>query len=193
MDLLEPCLPLICRPLPWLCRPLGGVEAVAVLRGGGQPLTLGSLARACLINDTCHSVKREGWVHDVWLCWGAGEIDCLAWSVSLSRSLSHSLVPLSEFRMKCWSVVSVCLGAREQVGFSFFVLVYCSISLFFSHTVLFFKKGRGNRPTKERKEKKNYVWERNRQVLKKTWLRVVREGEVINQSQVWQQRDYYFK
>jgi len=32
---------------------------------GGQPLTLGSLARACLINDTCHSVRREGWVHDV--------------------------------------------------------------------------------------------------------------------------------
>lgn len=32
---------------------------------GGQPLTLGSLARARLINDTCHSVRREGWVHDV--------------------------------------------------------------------------------------------------------------------------------
>jgi len=34
---------------------------------------------------------------------------------------------------------------------------------------------------------------KNRQVLKKTWLRVVQEGKGINQSQLQQQRDYYFK
>ncbi len=113
---------------------------------------------------------------------------------SLSLALFHTLWSRYPSSGRNAEVLYLCVWEPEnRSAFLFFVLVYCSISLFFSHTVLFFKKGRGNRPTKERKEKKNYVWERNRQVLKKTWLRVVREGEVINQSQVWQQRDYYFK
>ncbi len=100
-------------------------------------------------------------------------------SLSLSFTLSGPAIRVQDEMLKC----CICVFGSQRTGRLFFFL-FLSIapSRFFLSYCPFFKKGRGNRPTKERKEKKNYVWERNRQVLKKTWLRVVREGEFQSKS-----------
>lgn len=34
--------------------------------------------KACLINDTCHRVRSEGWVSDKWLCWKGNRLSGMA-------------------------------------------------------------------------------------------------------------------
>ncbi len=179
-------------PLPWLCRPLGGVEAVAVLRGGGQPLTLGSLARACLINDTCHSVKRRvgPWCMTVLRSWGNRLFGMERLSLSLSFTLSGPAIRVQDEMLKC----CICVFGSQRTGRLFFFL-FLSIapSRFFSLILSFFLKRKRKQANEGKKGKKKLCMRKKQTSPKKTWLRVVREGEVINQSQVWQQRDYYFK
>lgn len=89
--------------------------------------------------------------------------------VPLSLALFQSFSPAIRVQDGIKKVEVLYLCESQRTGRLFFFPVCCSISLSFSHTVHYFfaVKGRGNRPTKERKGEKNYVGERNRQVLKK--------------------------
>lgn len=147
---------------------------------GGQPLTLGSLARARLINDTCHSVRREGWVHDVWPCWEAGEIDCLAWSafLSLFLSLTRSSCPAIRVQDTIKKRLKCCVCARELANRPalLFILLFLTLSLSLYRTILF-KKGKRKQANEGKKREKNICMRKRKTSAKKTWLGVAERGQ----------------
>ncbi len=95
-------------------------------------------------------------------------------SLSLSFTLSGPAIRVQDEMLKC--CICVFGSQRNRSAFLFFVLVYCSISLFSLILSFFFKKEEET-GQRRKKGKKKLCMRRNRQVLKKNpGFRVVRGG-----------------